>query len=86
VTIRRKPNGLSIDAQIYNEKGALVGNLQDNKYDIVLQDGSTLNRPDLSTIGVTDARKNERLWVRYLNKAAVQVRGALIARDRRPTL
>lgn len=86
VIIRRAADGLSIDASIYNEESALLGNLRDNNYDIIIEGGSTKKRPDLSTIGVIDSSQKERLWVRYLNRAAAQFRGIFFCPGSMPVI
>jgi hypothetical protein len=75
LSIQRIQNSLLIDANVYNLKGELHAHVNDNAFTgIEDADSQITQEGDLSTLVVREGR-NERLWVRFANSNAVQVRG-----------
>lgn len=67
--------GLSVSTQLYDQQGTLQATVDKNEVDALSPD-ICVKRPDLSTLIVSDRSTNEeRLYVRYLNPKAIELRG-----------
>lgn len=69
--------GLAVSTQIYDEQGTLQARVDDNEVNALSPD-ICVKRPDLSTLIINDREtKEERFYVHYLNRHAVEFRGLL---------
>ena len=76
LSLQTSANGAAIDAEIYDDRGNLLGNINNNKLTISSDKGLTIERSgDLSTIIVHDDKDRELIYVRYLNKTTFKIRG-----------
>jgi hypothetical protein len=76
LSIENAPNGLLIDAKVYDTSGKLIASVADNNFTAVEGANSHVTREgDLSTLIIRDATFGERLWVHFANRHAVEVRG-----------
>ncbi|QGM46275.1 hypothetical protein [Methylocystis heyeri] len=76
LTVNVTPNGVAIDAVLYDENGKYIGDIRKNK---VTLDGSRdliIERSaDLTTLVVHDRNDREILRVKYINARAITARG-----------
>lgn len=78
LTLESGPNGLSVSVPIFDRSGASLGTLVRNKYEISKGKGVVVERSgDLTTLVVHDAQGEELLYVRYLNRNTVRIRGTI---------
>jgi hypothetical protein len=76
LAIHRDEGGLSVTANLFDANGRLTAVIKNNEFRALLGDGSHIERGhDLAQISVIDKTGKEILYVRYLNKASVRVRG-----------
>jgi hypothetical protein len=76
ISVRKSGDSLFIDAEIFDEAGALIGKIKDNAFEAIEGERSHVERQgDLSTLIIKDVKGTELLWVRFLNPKAVQIRG-----------
>jgi len=74
--IERTPQGINIEAKLYDAQGRLVATINDNTFHALSGKSYLVDRHgDLSTLAVTDQNGEEVLFVRYLNPMAVIARG-----------
>ena len=70
------PEGeLLLNAKLYDQTGVLLGDVDENRLNAV--GNLCVGRPDLSTFLIQDFHRKELLYVHYLNRHAIEVRGAL---------
>lgn len=75
LSFERKPEGISVDADLYNASGRLVARIANNRIDVLTGNNVRLTRGDLSTLLLKDEGGDELLYVRFMNPATVKVRG-----------
>jgi hypothetical protein len=75
ITMAKGETGITINADVFDENGALEARIEDNEYRVIPGRTSYSKRPDRSTLVVYDVRGDELLWIRYLNSEAVKFRG-----------
>jgi hypothetical protein len=73
--MQRGPQGLLIDADIFNPSGDLIARIRDNEFQLAFGQYSYVERTDASTLIVYDRGGKELLWLRYSNPNVVQLRG-----------
>ena len=73
--LRRTPGGLMVDAMGYDWFNDIVYLIRDNRLDFLMVTGLAFYRPDRSTLVLRDRFGQEVVYVRYLNRGAVRVRG-----------
>jgi hypothetical protein len=70
-------NGLDVTASLFDEKGNALGTIDHNGYTISKENPLIVERSgDLSALVVHAQNGNEILYVRSINKTAVEIRGA----------
>jgi hypothetical protein len=75
LSVQKTGDSLLIDAKVFDLKGQLRASIDNNAFRGLEDTGSTITQAgDLSTLIVREGNF-ERLWVRFLNRNAVQVRG-----------
>ncbi len=74
ITVKPGPNGVTISAEIYSDRGELLGKIEDNRYSIS-HDLKIEKSGDLSALSVHDAKGTELLYLRYLNPKTMRLRG-----------
>jgi hypothetical protein len=75
LVLERSADGIRINAVIYDANGNKLGNITDNGYEIE-RDGLVVEHTgDLSTLVVHNNSREELLYVKYLNRRAIKVRG-----------
>jgi hypothetical protein len=75
-SVAHSPDGLAIYAKLYDEKGKLIAVVEDNKYQAINGDESSVAPTvDLTEFTILNRREEEIFHVRYLNRNSVQVRG-----------
>jgi hypothetical protein len=65
---------LSLNAEVYDQQGILLAEVENGQPDFV--GNVCASRPDLSTLVVQDFHKNELLYVHYLNRNTIMIRGS----------
>lgn len=76
LTIHRDDSGLSINADLFDSEGRLIASIKNNQFHALSGQHSRVERGhDLTNVKVTDGSGREILFVRYLNRSAVRVRG-----------
>jgi hypothetical protein len=76
IFVKRGPDGISVSADLFDGKGRLVAAIKNNEFHALTGDNVRVDRGhSLSTLTVRDGDGNELLFVNYLNRATVRVRG-----------
>jgi hypothetical protein len=76
VTVKRDESGLSVAADLFDEKGKLIATIKNNEFHALSGAGARVDRDhDLSKLIVFNGEGQEILFVHYLNKTTVRVRG-----------
>jgi hypothetical protein len=79
--LTRTPKGLMVDAFGYDWANDLVYMIRDNRLDYLMVAGLTLRRPDRSTLELLDRYGDPVVYVRYLNRDAVRIRGRWLCNE-----
>lgn len=75
IRMERSQRGLSVDVDMVNASGALVARIEKNEWHATPSQIAYTVRPDRSTLAVYDLNGRELLWLRYMNRTAVKIRG-----------
>jgi hypothetical protein len=75
---------ISISAQVFSGDGKVVTGIVNNIFRINRNNVFTKDRPDESTLVVTDQNGDEALYMRYLNKREIELRAKLYYPDAGP--
>ena len=78
LTLYRRDNGLMVRAFGYDWSNSIAFRVMDNVYEPALPLQVRAFRPDRSTFVLLDRFDKEVLYVRYLNPAAVRIRGRFL--------
>lgn len=81
LTLKRTPDGLTIDAFGYDSDGNVVYQIAKNRLEMIVRGFLKTERPDKSTLRIVDDVQRETLQVRYLNRNTVAVRGTFRCGD-----
>ena len=81
LTLKRTPDGLTIDAFGYDSDSNVVYRIADNRLEMLVRGFLKPERPDKSTLRIVDDIKRETLQVRYLNRNTVTIRGTFRCGD-----
>lgn len=84
--LTRTPGGLRVDAFGYDWSNDLVYMIRDNRLAFLMVAGLTLHRPDRSTIELLDRFGDPVVYVRYLNRNAVRIRGRWLCNEEPQTV
>ncbi len=79
--LTRTPKGLMVDAFGYDWANDLVYMIRNNRLDYLMVAGLTLHRPDRSTLELLDRYGDPVVYVRYLNRNAVRIRGRWLCNE-----
>lgn len=72
-----KNGGIEVNADIRSPDMKLIAKLRQNRFDVNPNEIFTKERPDFSTLRVTDSYGNEVLRIRFLNPHTISVTGVL---------
>jgi len=76
LTLSRDERGISIDADLFDQGGRLIATIDDNRYSALTGSRYHVERDnDLTKVIVKNADDKEVLFVHYLNRSTVRVRG-----------
>jgi hypothetical protein len=76
LTIKKDDKGLSVEAQLFDASGKLIATIGNNEFHALSGENVHVSRDhDLSRLIVVDGKGNEILFVQYVNKSSVRVRG-----------
>jgi hypothetical protein len=74
--VNRGPQGLLISADLFDASGNLIATIRNNDFHAMIGESASIDRKhDLTQLTVKDSEQQEILYVRYLNKDTVRVRG-----------
>jgi hypothetical protein len=78
IAMENGPNGMSINATIYDRSGGMLGKLAKTKFEITKEKGLIIERSgDLTALIVHNDKDEELLNVRWLNPKVIRIRGVL---------
>ena len=83
-TVTRGAGGLLIDAFGYNSGDDVVYRIEKNRFHMIVRGFSKAERPDASTLIVSDDTGHQSFYLRYLNRNTVRVRGIFRCGDSDP--
>ena len=76
LSITKATNGVSVAADLFDARGRLIANIKNNEFHALSGDHSRVERDhDLSKLIVLDGNGAEILYVHYMNRSTVRVRG-----------
>ena len=75
LTVERDGTGLVINGFGFDSDDNVVYRIDRNMVEPIIQGDLIESRPDASTLSVTDHARNEVLYVRFMNRHAVRIRG-----------
>jgi hypothetical protein len=78
------PQGLVVDDFGYDGDGSVAFTVTHNVFQRLMGDYLHVHRPDKSTLGIYDRWEHEILYVRYLDRASVRIRGQFLCGDDNP--
>ena len=84
--LTRTREGLMVDALGYDWSNDIVYIIRENRLDFLMVAGLTLHRPDRSTIELLDRFGDPVVYVRYLNRNAVRIRGRWLCEEKPQTV
>lgn len=79
--LTRTSKGLMVDALGYDWMNDLVYIIRENRLDFIMVAGLTYHRPDPSTLELRDRFGQPVVYVRYLNRNQVRIRGRWLCRE-----
>jgi hypothetical protein len=82
ISMKRKEIGLLFSAEMFDTDHKLVAKINNNKSILIPKNYSYNERPDRSTLALYDDQDKEMLYIEYLNKQNVLIRGVFTGRDR----
>lgn len=80
----RQSGEIALDSTIRHESGEVVARIESNEFKLVSNEDYYMERPDAHTLMVVSPSKAPVLYVKYLNRAAIEFRGIFHYPNRKP--
>ena len=86
VRIDRNKNAIAVSADIWSEDGKIMASIETNRFRINPNRIAYFDTPDPHTLIVTDERKTQVLFIRYLNPTTVKITGVFRSSGEHPVI